>query len=323
MGSLVYRCCGGFHSTIRQFCIGHLHSDESVAALLRRFGLDAADFHDLCAELTGPTEFQSAGVHHQLEALVAEMHTDTWTSFPRFGTGACYSQRYSAARSFWQRFFFNFVLSRVLRQQAAAFRLEGFIASIAWSGIRSLSACDDPTSLVDFPEITIVDDTVCFCTAAAAEDLVAKVARGAELQRVIFSRHSLQLDYSRCLSSGGAGETAAIVASRGKGAKLQYTEFVMIAEASIAFVGDGLIPVTPDYKHLGSFQDPNCSLRHELLVRGAQTTYVAAALRRHILGCPWIDLRVCRMLALCIEQRSNYLGRLASIGCSGLQEGPG
>ena len=82
-----------FHSTIRQFCIGHLHSDESVAALLRRFGLDAADFHDLCAELTGPTEFQSAGVHHQLEALVAEMHTDTWTSFPRFGTGACYSQK--------------------------------------------------------------------------------------------------------------------------------------------------------------------------------------------------------------------------------------
>ena len=85
-----------------------------------------------------------------------------------------------------------------------------------------------------------------YFTAAAAEDLVAKVARGAELQRVIFSRHSLQLDYSRCLSSGGAGETAAIVASRGKGAKLQYTEFVMIAEASIAFVGDGLLPVTPD-----------------------------------------------------------------------------
>ena len=82
------------HSTIRQFCVGHLHSDESVAALLRRFGLDAADFHDLCAELTGPTEFQSAGVHHQLEALVAEMHSDTWTSFHYVGTGACYSQRY-------------------------------------------------------------------------------------------------------------------------------------------------------------------------------------------------------------------------------------
>ena len=30
--------------TIRQFCIGHLHADESVAALLRRFRLDAADF---------------------------------------------------------------------------------------------------------------------------------------------------------------------------------------------------------------------------------------------------------------------------------------
>ena len=160
-------------------------------------------------------------------------------------------------------------------------------------------------------------------TAAAAEDIVAKVARGAELQRVIFSRHSLQLDYSRCLSSGGAGGTAAIVASRGKGAKLQVAELVMTAQASTAFAGDGFLPDTLDYKHLGSFQDPNCSLRHELLVRGAQKTYVAAPVRRHILGCPWIDLRVCRMLALCIELRSNYLGCLASIGCSGFQEGPG
>ena len=53
-----------FHSTIRQLCIGHLHADESVAALLRRFGLDAADFYDVCTELTGPTEFQSAGMRH-------------------------------------------------------------------------------------------------------------------------------------------------------------------------------------------------------------------------------------------------------------------
>ena len=64
--------------------------------MLRRFGLDAADLYDLCAEMNGPTECQSAGVHHQLEALVAEMHTETWTSFARFGTGACYSERYSA-----------------------------------------------------------------------------------------------------------------------------------------------------------------------------------------------------------------------------------
>ena len=80
---------------------------------------------------------------------------------------------------------------------------------------------------------------------ATAEDLVAKVARGAELQRVLFSRNSLQFDYSRCLSSGRAGKTAAIVAFRGKGAKLQYTELAMTAQASIALAGDGLLPVTP------------------------------------------------------------------------------
>ena len=59
-----------------------------------------------------------------------------------------------------------------------------------------------------------------------------------------------------------------MVAFRGKGAKVQYTELVMSAQASIAFAGDGLLSVTPDYKHLGSFQYPNCSLRHELRVRG-------------------------------------------------------
>ena len=48
----------------------------------------------------------------------------------------------------------------------------------------------------------------------------------------------------------------------------------------------------------GRFQDPNCSLRHEVCVRGVQSKYVVAPLRRHILGCPWIDLRVRRMLAL-------------------------
>ena len=131
-----------------------------------------------------------------------------------------------------------------------------------------MSACDYLTSLVDILEITIVDATVCLFTAAVAEDLVATVARGAELQRVIFSRPSLQLDYSCCVSSGRAGKTAAMVAFRGKGAKVQYTELVMSAQASIAFAGDGLLSVTPDYKHLGSFQYPNCSLRHEPRVRG-------------------------------------------------------
>ena len=82
-----------FHSTIRQFCIGHLHSDESVAALLRRFGLDAADFHDLCAELTGPTEFPSAGVHHQLEAFGGGNAYRYLDFLSACGTGACYSQQ--------------------------------------------------------------------------------------------------------------------------------------------------------------------------------------------------------------------------------------
>ena len=159
MGSLVYRCCGGLHSTIRQFCIGHLHSDESVAALLRRFGLDAADFHDLCAELTGPTEFQSAGVHHQLEALVAEMHTDTWTSFRHLAQVLATLKGARPLDPFGSAIF-KFVMSRVLRRQAAAFRSEGLIESIAWSGIRSLSACDVPPFLVDILDITIVDDTV-------------------------------------------------------------------------------------------------------------------------------------------------------------------
>ena len=45
-------------------------------------GLMLLTVHDLCAELIGPAEFQSAGVHHQPEAFVAEIHTDTWTSFP-------------------------------------------------------------------------------------------------------------------------------------------------------------------------------------------------------------------------------------------------
>ena len=116
-----------------------------------------------------------------------------------------------------------------------------------------MSACDYLTSLVDILEITIVDATVCLFTAAVAEDLVATVARGAELQRVIFSRPSLQLDYSCCVSSGRAGKTAAMVAFRGKGAKVQYAELVMSAQASIAFAGDGLLSVTLDYKDLGSF----------------------------------------------------------------------
>ena len=96
---------------------------------------------------------------------------------------------------------------------------------------------------------------------------------------MIFSSHSLQLDYSRCLSSGRAGKTAAMVAFRGKGATVQKAELAMTAQASIAFAGDGLLSVTPDYKDLGSFQDPNCSLRHELRVRGAQLKYVVAPLR--------------------------------------------
>ena len=130
-------------------------------------------------------------------------------------------------------------MSRALRQQAAALCSEGLIESIAWSVIRPLSACNSPTSLVDIPEITIVDDTVCLFTAAAAEDFVAKVAHGAELQRVIFSSQSLQHDYYRCLCSGCAGKIAAIVAFRGKGAKLQCAELVMTAQASIAFCWRG------------------------------------------------------------------------------------
>ena len=91
------------------------------------------------------------------------------------------------------------------------------------------------STFLRLPLLTIL---CAFFAAAAAEDLVAKVARGAELQRVIFSRHSSQLGYSRCLSAGRAGKLAAIVAFRGRGTKLQYAELVMTAQASIAFAGD-------------------------------------------------------------------------------------
>ena len=123
--------------------------------------------------------------------------------------------------------------------------------SIAWRGFGPclLAILLPPWStFLRLPSLTI---RCAFCTAAVAEDLVAQVARGAALQRVIFARHSLQLDYSRCLSWGRAGETAAIVAFRGKGAKLQYTELATHAQASISFAGDGHLPVTPDSKHLG------------------------------------------------------------------------
>ena len=138
-------------------------------------------------------------------------------------------------------------MSRVLRQQVAAFRSEVLIESIAWSGIRSLSACERSCLLVillppwsTFLRLPLLTILCAFFTAAATEDVVSKVARGAKLPLIIFSRHSVQLDYSRCLSLGRAGTTAAIVAFRGKGAKLQYAELVMTAQASIAFAGDVL-----------------------------------------------------------------------------------
>ena len=180
------------------------------------------------------------------------MHTDTWTSFLHVARLLATLKGTRPGDPLGSAIF-NCVMSRVLRQQVAACRSEGLIESIAWSGIRSLSACDSPTSLVDISKRTIVDDRVFLFTAAVAEDLVAQVARVAKLQLVIFSRLSLQLDYYRCLSSGRAGKTAAIVAFRGKGAKLQYTDLVMVAQAPIAFAGDGIIPVTPGYKHLCSF----------------------------------------------------------------------
>ena len=157
--ALLADVAAAFHSTIRQVWIGHLHSDESVAALLRRFGPDAAVFPDLCAELIGPTEFQSAGVHHQLDALVAEMHTDTWTSFLHVAQVLATLKCTRPGDPFGSAFF-KFVMNRVLRQQAVALRSEGLIERIAWNWIRSFFACDSPTSLVDILEITIVGDTV-------------------------------------------------------------------------------------------------------------------------------------------------------------------
>ena len=151
-----------------------------------------------------------------------------------------------------------------------------------------------------------------FFTAAAAEDLVAKVARGAELQRVIFSRHSSQLGYSRCLSAGRAGKLAAIVAFRGKGAKVQKAELAMTAQASIAFLLETgffrprlIISIWVAFKFLTA----PCGM--SFVFEGAQLKYVVAPLRRHILGCPWIDLRVRRMLALSLVLSKGRTTRVA------------
>ena len=182
------------------------------------------------------------------------MHTDTWTSFLHVAQVLATLNRYSAWRSLWQRYIQFCYEPR--SSSTSCCLSEGLIESIAWSGIRSLSACDSPTSLVDIPEITVIDDTACCFTAAAAEAPVAKVARGAEQQRVIFSSRSLQLVYSPCLSLGRAGKLQPLLPSAGEEPNSNTPSW----QASIAFAGDGILPCTPDYKHLGRFfKDPNCA----------------------------------------------------------------
>ena len=236
--------------------------------------LDPADLASLRAHIATGSALDLDGADPWLQGLTSELNSHTWMTISNDDGGPILTQRGSRPGSSWADVVFALLMRRVLARRDALIpgRAE---PQLLWDGARSFDAVNPAQAAqhatLGFSDLVWADDLATPVVSEEAQALLSKVAVEAGALADALSEHALELSF-------GPLKTAAVLAMRGAGSRLAkvqaFGRHPQQAESSVDVLREhyapSKLPLVSAYRHLGSVQSFDGSLRQEVLQRVGQ-----------------------------------------------------
>ena len=207
------------------------------------------------------------GVGSYLEALLGELHTDTWFTTPGL-TGVTATTIGTRPGSCFADVFFNFLFAEVLKEVKDELAEYGVLTELQWNGTRSLYVEETQECQTEVvAETGWADDLALFFQSSDPNQLVHNLRAGTTVLLNACWRFGLEPNFTR-------GKTEAIVALRGKGSvgarRKWFTHEGGRLPLPECHAPDSQIRMVARYKHLGGQVDAKAKSKAEIHARVGQ-----------------------------------------------------
>ena len=271
-----------FYRILRPLIARHGTFHAQLSAIIDRFGLDASTYQEVCKALDETSVLTDLDVPPIWEAMLAELHTNTW-----FSTASrqelVRTQGGTRPGSPCADIVFSFLFLKVItgiRQQLYA---DGLLIEVDWTGSKSLfpRVMPNATELTLFETIWADDLAVMFASPDASQ-IVVKAERIATLIVDGCMRYGLKPNF-------GKGKTELMLVVRGKNSVKTRRQLFENSHPQIKLhvqsLPDCHLSIITKYTHLGGHLTIAANDKHEMFCRLAQARSVFNKYRRRLFQC--------------------------------------
>ena len=257
-----------YYKVIRELVTKTEAAPNKLKELLTKFNLPPQALQALEERLQEDNSItRRMGVGSYLEALLGELHTDTWFTTPGL-PGVTATAIGTRPGSCFADVFFNFLFAEVLKEVKKELAEYGVLTELSWNGTRSLyidESNQDKTEVI--VETAWADDAALFFQSSDPNQLVENLQAGSTALLNACLRFGLEPNLKR-------GKTEAIVALRGKGSVGARRKWFTHEGGRLPLPGclapDSHIRMVAKYKHLGGQVDAKAKSRAEIHARVGQ-----------------------------------------------------
>lgn len=267
---------------------------DTLRELISTFKLPSSALQQLEEILQhSPSISTTNGMAPHMEALLSELHQDTWFTTPgldtithtRVGTrpGSCFAD-----------VFFNFLFAHVLQEVQEVLAEQGILTQIQWGGCRGLYMDTEDTShTATIAETVWADDLALYLQHADPNELIANLQESCAQLFNTCMKYGLTPNYAK-------GKTELLVALRGQGAVKARRRWFTDAGGKLPIPGCNIdnseVRMVGQYRHLGGQIDAKATAKTEVRSRTGQMMQAFRQHRKTVYTSPKIER--CRRASL-------------------------
>ena len=277
-----------YYKVIRELVAAAPTPTDTLRELISTFRLPQEALQELENMLRhSPSISTRCGMAPHMEALLSELHQDTWFTTPgletlthtRVGTrpGSCFAD-----------VFFNFLFAHVLREVQELLAERGILTQLEWGGRKGLyMEADDTSHTATIAETVWADDLALYLQNSNPDNLIENLQEACAQLFNTCMKYGLTPNYAK-------GKTELLVALRGPGAvrsrRRWFTECGGILPIPGCTSSGCEVRMVSQYRHLGGKVDARATATAEVKARTGQmmqsfrqhrkTVYTSQAIER-------------------------------------------
>ena len=274
-----------YESLQRFFVFGDKISDQEAISIFNRYNFDKSVFDDFIRVLSSDNAFDQAGVPIILHKLIAAAHECNWFSCEGVKE-ILITKQGTRAGSPLGDIIFAFLMCRVL--MSCRNKLQDLAPNFSLSKQDNIFGVVND-SRVEADIVNYVDDNLFAFVAKTVQELVANAAKVAAVVVDTFASYLLPVAI-------GPAKTALLLSNTKRSRNLASVgihlvdnkPFIKVVSKA---VGDIMIDVVKDYKHVGKHLNKNLSFDHDVATRCGMAHDAAGKLRAKVYKSRNINMR--------------------------------